>query len=103
MTELILLKEELTNMTLFYDVYYDFKYIGVLVLALILGFISSYLEKYIKAHKESLDNNNSLNPIDLLFYALMAYYMIMSFFQPFFSLASSFVYIMYILILYIVF
>ena len=103
MTELYLLKEELTNMTLYYDAYYDFKYIGVLVLAMILGFLSSYLEHYIKIYKTSQSNDNSKNPIGLLFYTLMGYYMIMSFFQPFFSLTSSFVYIMYILMLYIIF
>lgn len=103
MTELLLLKEELTNMTLFYDAYYDFKYIGVLVLTFVLGLVSSYLDNYIKVYKKSQDSGNSKNPIGLLFYALMGYYMIMSFFQPFFSLTSSFVYIMYILILYIVF
>ena len=99
--ELLLLKEELTNMTLFYDAYYDFKYIGVLFLALILGFASSYLEKYIKVFKT--EKNDSINPIGLLFYVMVGYYMIMSFFQPFFSLTSTFVYLMYIFLLFILF
>ena len=99
--ELLLLKEELTNMTLFYDAYYDFKYIGVLFLALILGFASSYLEKYIKIFKT--DKTDCINPIGLLFYVMIGYYMIMSFFQPFFSLTSTFVYLMYIFLLFILF
>ena len=101
--EQFILKTELTNMTIFYDAYFDFAYAGVLTLAVILGYVSARLQIYIKTEDNKYNIDMYNNPIGLLFYVLVAYYLIMSFFQPFFSLASSTVYILYIVVLYMLF
>ena len=101
--EQFILKTELTNMTIFYDAYFDFAYAGVLALAVILGYVSARLQIYIKTEDNKYNIDMYNNPIGLLFYVLVAYYLIMSFFQPFFSLASSTVYILYIVVLYMLF
>lgn len=87
--ETLLLKIELNNTTIFYDIYNDFSYFGVVVLSSFFGSISYLTEKYLKKCFYIYKN-----PIFIIFYIQIAYYFLMSFFQPFFSLTPTYVYLL---------
>ncbi len=76
-------KEELTTVTLFYDAYYDFGIVGVLAFSCILGAVCFWLMK--KAEKMR-------NPVGYLFYAQMAVYLMLSFFTTWFSNPATWFY-----------
>ncbi len=93
----LIIKEELTTKTIVYDAYYDFGIVGVVALMFIIGFVGSYLEDkvYSKLH-DSIGNNYTV-----VLYALYCYYMLFSFFQTYFSLTDTWVYIIFIILIII--
>lgn len=95
-----IIKEELSTLTIIYDFYYDFGLIGVFVFCFLIGYIGKVLEN--RAYKMiSVDTLVKNNYIIILF-ALYCYFMIFSFFQTYFSLTDTWVYIIILLLLSLV-
>lgn len=80
---IIVNKEELTTLTLFYDAYYDFGIVGVVVFACLLGALAYGLVGSIRKVQ---------NPAGILFYAQIAVYFTFSFFTTWFSNPSTWFY-----------
>ena len=77
-------KEELTTVTLFYDAYYDFGAAGVILLSGILGAVSFLLMRKLSRMQ---------NPVDYLFYAQIGVYLSLSFFTTCFSNPTTWFYL----------
>ncbi len=77
-------KEELTTVTLFYDAYYDFGVVGVALLSCILGAVSYGLVRMLKRMG---------NPAGYLLYGQMAAYLMLSFFTTWFSNPTTWIYL----------
>lgn len=77
-------KEELTTVTLFYDAYYDFGVAGVLALSCGLGAVSFFLVRGLRRMR---------NPVGFLFYAQLAVYLMLSFFTTWFSNPTTWFYL----------
>lgn len=77
-------KEELTTVTLFYDAYYDFGVAGVVLLSCLLGAVSYVLVKKLRRMQ---------NPAGYLFYGQMAAYLMLSFFTTWFSNPTTWFYL----------
>ena len=82
------IKEELSTLTLIYDFYYDFGIIGVIVFCFIIGYVGKMLENYVY----KLMDEKYHTYLTILF-SLLCYYMLFSFFQTYFSLTETLVYI----------
>ncbi|RGY96094.1 O-antigen polymerase [Clostridium sp. AM58-1XD] len=80
---IIVNKEELTTLTLFYDSYYDFGVAGVVIFACMLGALAYFLVSKIQRMR---------NPAGLLFYAQIAIYFMFSFFTTWFSNPATWFY-----------
>lgn len=87
-------KTELTTVTLLYDAWYDFGMAGIIILAAFLGAISAFITQ---KHAENK------NPLIRLLYAQVAFYFIFSFFTIWFSLTSTWFYMLISLGLYVAF
>ncbi len=77
-------KEELTTVTLFYDSYYDFGIPGVLIFSCVLGAVSWLLVR-------KLRRMNS--PVGYLLYAQIGVYLMLSFFTTWFSNPTTWFYL----------
>ncbi|HIX52676.1 MAG TPA: oligosaccharide repeat unit polymerase [Candidatus Lachnoclostridium stercoripullorum] len=77
-------KEELTTVTLFYDAYYDFGAAGVILLSGILGAVCFLLMRKLSRMQ---------NPVDYLFYAQIGVYLSLSFFTTWFSNPTTWFYL----------
>ena len=86
-----IIKEELSTVTIIYDFYYDFGLVGVALFCFIIGYAGKALED--RAYNlVSLDEPKKNNYILILF-SLYCYFMLFSFFQTYFSLTDTWVYI----------
>lgn len=90
-----IIKQELSTVTLIYDAYYDFGLVGVIVFCFMVGYIGKKLED--KAY-DALQGGYKNNYIVVLL-ALYCYFMLFSFFQTYFSLTDTWVYIIILVIL----
>ncbi len=72
----LLIKPELTSLTLFYDAYYDFGLFGIFFFAFAIGIAAKVLMNAIK---------KNCNPVVYLFYGQMAIYLGLAFFTTWFS------------------
>ena len=85
-----IIKEELSTVTIIYDAYYDFGLVGVAIFCFLLGYIGKKLEdRAYKIFEEEQYKNNYI----LIIFSLFCYYMFFSFFQTYFSLTDTWVYI----------
>ncbi len=73
-------KEELNTLTLIYDAYYDFGVAGVVLFAAVLGIACAKLRKM---------TQKRCNPIAYLFYAQIAMYVMLSFFSAWFTVPTT--------------
>ena len=87
------IKLELTSKPIIYDLYYDFSFIGTFIIMFIIGYVAKKIE--IKNYKE---NNIYYN----LFYCLICYYLLFSFFQSYLSLLDTWFYLIFTYLLYII-
>ena len=87
-----IIKEELTNTTIIYDLFVDFGFIGIIIVSILIGILFYKLQQNL-----SKENNN---PFFYILYIMTANYTILSFFQPFFSLTITWTYYLVIIILY---
>ncbi|MBO6119097.1 MAG: oligosaccharide repeat unit polymerase [Lachnospiraceae bacterium] len=96
-----IIKEELSTVTLIYDFYYDFGLVGVAVFCFIIGYVGKKLENqaYSIIKAEEPYKNNYI----IILYSLYCYFMIFSFFQTYFSLTDTWVYIIILLIIALIF
>ena len=91
-----IIKEELSTLTLVYDAYYDFGLVGVAVFSFIIGYVGKILEEvtYNLVNRKNIKNNYLI-----ILLSLFCYYMLFSFFQTYFSLTDTWVYIIFITLL----
>lgn len=96
-----IIKEELSTVTLVYDFYYDFGLVGVIVFCFIIGYVGKLLEDkaYAMIKEENFNKNNYIT----ILFALYSYYMLFSFFQTYFSLTETWIYIIFLSVLHMVF
>ena len=87
------IKLELTSKPIIYDLYYDFSMIGTFIIMFIIGYVVKKIE--IKNYKE---NNIYYN----LFFGLICYYLLFSFFQSYMSLLDTWFYLIFTYLLYII-
>lgn len=80
---IIVNKEELTTLTLFYDAYYDFGVAGVVVFSCLLGAFAYFLVSRVRKMQ---------NPAAILFYGQTAVYFTFSFFTTWFSNPATWFY-----------
>ena len=90
-----IIKQELSTVTLIYDAYYDFGLVGVIVFCFVIGYIGKKLED--KTY-DVIQGGYKNNYIVVLF-ALYCYFMLFSFFQAYFSLTDTWVYIIILVVL----
>ena len=81
---ILVVKEELTTLTLFYDAYYDFGAAGVLIFSALLGAVSYFLMR---------GKEETRNPVFLLIYAQFAIPFALSFFTTWFSHPTTWFYL----------
>ena len=95
-----IIKEELSTVTIIYDAYYDFGLVGVAIFCFLLGYIGKHLEDraYAIFEEEQYKNNYVL-----ILFSLFCYYMFFSFFQTYFSLTDTWVYIIILLLIILLF
>ena len=86
-----IIKEELSTVTIIYDFYYDFGIVGVAAFCFIIGYVGKMLED--KAYKVVLQDEPDKNNYTLILFSLYCYFMLFSFFQTYFSLTDTWVYI----------
>ena len=86
------IKLELTSKPIIYDLYYDFSMIGTFIIMFIIGYVVKKIE--IKNYKE---DNIYYN----LFFCLICYYLLFSFFQSYLSLLDTWFYLIFTYLLYI--
>ncbi|MCQ2609843.1 MAG: oligosaccharide repeat unit polymerase, partial [Lachnospiraceae bacterium] len=91
----IIVKDELTTNTLIYDFYYDFSFVGVTFFMFIIGYLMSRLERYVHSARNNI--------LTMLLYTQMSFYMLFSFFQSFFGLSQTFVYIILSILIYFIY
>ena len=96
-----IIKEELSTVTLIYDFYYDFGLVGVAVFCFIVGYIGKVLED--KAYRVALQDEPEKNNYMLILFSLYCYFMLFSFFQTYFSLTDTWVYIIILLLITLLF
>ena len=87
------IKLELTSKPIIYDLYYDFSMIGTFIIMFIIGYVVKKIE--IKNYRE---DNIYYN----LFFGLICYYLIFSFFQSYLSLLDTWFYLIFTYLLYII-
>ena len=87
------IKLELTSKPIIYDLYYDFSMIGTFIIMFIIGYVVKKIE--IKNYKE---DNIYYN----LFFCLICYYLLFSFFQSYLSLLDTWFYLIFTYLLYII-
>lgn len=92
-----IIKEELSTLTIIYDFYYDFGLIGVFVFCFLIGYIGRLLEN--RAYRVVGVGTKVKNNYIIILFALYCYFMIFSFFQTYFSLTDTWVYIIILLLL----
>ena len=91
------IKEELSTLTIVYDAYYDFGLVGVAILCFLIGYIGKIIED---DTYNLLNNNNTIkNNYLVIVFSLYCYYMLFSFFQTYFSLTDTWVYIIILFLL----
>lgn len=73
-------KDTLNTLTIIYDAYYDFGVAGVVVFAAVLGIVCAKLRKMTKKRG---------NPISYLFYGQIAMYVMLSFFSAWFTVPTT--------------
>lgn len=88
----IVIKSELTTTTLIYDFYADFGILGVIFFMSIIGYLMRRLDENIK-----YKNNNILY---IMLFSQNAFYMLFSFFQSFYSLTATWVYMIFTVLIY---
>lgn len=86
-----IIKTELSTVTLVYDFYYDFGIVGVIVFCFLIGYIGKMIED--KAYDTLASNATYKNNYIMVFFALFCYFMLFSFFQTYFSLTDTWIYI----------
>ena len=86
-----IIKEELSTVTIIYDFYYDFGLVGVAIFCFIIGYVGKTLEDraYNVVKLDEPEKNNYI----LILFSLYCYFMFFSFFQTYFSLTDTWVYI----------
>ena len=87
------IKLELTSKPIIYDLYYDFSFLGTCIIMFFIGFITKKIEN--KAYKEN-------NIYYTLFFSLICYYLLFSFFQSYLSMLDVWFYLIFIYLLYLV-
>lgn len=91
-----IIKEELSTVTIIYDFYYDFGLVGIIVFCFIIGYVGKKLED--KAYYVLRENDAYKNNFIIIMFALYCYFMLFSFFQTYFSLTDTWVYIIILVI-----
>ena len=91
------IKEELSTLTIIYDFYYDFGLVGVAVFSFLMGYIGKKIEDkaYFVLNNDIPIKNNYI----LIMFAYYSYFMTFSFFQTYFSLTDTWVYIIILTII----
>ena len=92
-----IIKEELSTVTIIYDFYYDFGLVGVAVFCFLIGYIGKIIED--KAYAMIRVSEPIKNNYILILFALYCYFMLFSFFQTYFSLTDTWVYIIILVLL----
>ena len=92
-----IIKEELSTVTIIYDFYYDFGLVGVLGFCFLIGYVGAKLEN--KAYYVLGQGINIKNNYLIILFALYCYYMFFSFFQTYFSLTDTWVYIIILVLI----
>ena len=92
-----IIKEELSTVTIIYDFYYDFGLVGVAVFCFLMGYIGKIIED--KAYTVVRMDEPIKNNYIVILFALYCYFMLFSFFQTYFSLTDTWVYIIILLLL----
>ena len=87
------IKLELTSKPIIYDLYYDFSFLGTCIIMFFIGFVTKKIEN--KAYKEN-------NIYYTLFFSLICYYLLFSFFQSYLSMLDVWFYLIFIYLLYLV-
>lgn len=90
-----IIKEELSTLTIVYDFYYDFGIIGVFIFCFLIGYIGKYLEDRTYMRVSEMKGNNYI----VILYSLYCYFMFFSFFQTYFSLTDTWVYMIILFLL----
>ena len=94
-----IIKEELSTLTIVYDFYYDFGLVGVFVFCFLIGYIGKALEDRVYIGILGKGDYKTKNNYIIILYSLYCYFMIFSFFQTYFSLTDTWVYIIILLLL----
>ncbi len=94
-----IIKEELSTLTIVYDFYYDFGVVGVFVFCFLIGYIGKILEDRVYIGIFGDKDYKTKNNYIIILYSLYCYFMIFSFFQTYFSLTDTWVYIIILLLL----
>ena len=92
-----IIKEELSTVTIIYDFYYDFGLVGIIVFCFIIGYVGKKLED--RAYYVLRENEICKNNYIIILFALYCYFMLFSFFQTYFSLTDTWVYIIILVII----
>lgn len=96
-----IIKEELSTVTIIYDFYYDFGVVGVAVFCFIIGYVGKALED--RAYKVAMQDEPDKNNYTLILFSLYSYFMLFSFFQTYFSLTDTWVYIIILSLIMLLF
>ena len=96
-----IIKEELSTVTIIYDFYYDFGLVGVAIFCFLIGYIGKKLEN--KAYSIFGDEVTFKNNYILILLSLYCYFMLFSFFQTYFSLTDTWVYIIILAVIIVLF
>lgn len=96
-----IIKEELSTVTMIYDFYYDFGLVGVAVFCFLIGYIGKKLEN--KAYSIFDEDAAFKNNYILILLSLYCYFMLFSFFQTYFSLTDTWVYIIALSLIIVLF
>ena len=96
-----IIKEELSTVTIIYDFYYDFGLVGVAVFCFIIGYVGKALED--KAYSIVMQDEPEKNNYILILFSLYCYFMLFAFFQTYFSLTDTWVYIIILSLMIFIF
>lgn len=83
----LIIKPELSTVTLVYDVYYDFGIVGVIIMCMLIGYVGYLMEEFtysIISMRLHIRNNYII-----ILFSLFSYYMLFSFMQSFFSFTDT--------------
>ena len=94
-----IIKEELSTLTIVYDFYYDFGLVGVFIFCFLIGYIGKVLEDRVYVGVFGDGDYKTKNNYIIVLYSLYCYFMIFSFFQTYFSLTDTWVYMIILLLL----